>query len=99
MTEAQDGRESPEHPGGQPRRRGDHSSRRCWRLGSVQLAEHAAPGAATLQVLQGRVRLVTSVESSEWDQGDHVAIPPARHRLGELGGTLPSLTVAATPSG
>jgi hypothetical protein len=62
------------------------SSRRCWRLGSVQLAEHAAPGAATLQVLQGRVRLVTSIESSERDQGDHVAIPPARHRLESVEG-------------
>jgi quercetin dioxygenase-like cupin family protein len=31
--------------------------------GGVQLAEHDAPGAATLQVLQGRVRLVTSEES------------------------------------
>jgi hypothetical protein len=31
----------------------------------VDLAEHDAPGAATLQVLQGRVRLVTSEESWE----------------------------------
>jgi quercetin dioxygenase-like cupin family protein len=31
--------------------------------GGVQLAEHDAPGAATLQVLRGRVRLVTSEES------------------------------------
>src|SRR4029450_2273029 len=54
--------------------------------GSVQLAEHAAPGAATLQGLQGRVRLVTSEESSEWDQGDHVATPPGRHRLESLEG-------------
>jgi quercetin dioxygenase-like cupin family protein len=31
--------------------------------GGVRLAEHDAPGAAMLQVLQGRVRLVTSEES------------------------------------
>ena len=35
--------------------------------GGVHLAEHDAPGAGTLQVLQGRVRLVTSEES--WELG------------------------------
>jgi hypothetical protein len=35
--------------------------------GGVHLAEHDAPGPATLQVLQGRVRLVTSEES--WELG------------------------------
>ena len=35
--------------------------------GGVHLAEHDAPGPAMLQVLQGRVRLVTSEES--WELG------------------------------
>jgi len=39
--------------------------------GGVQLAEHDAPGAATLQVLHGRVRLVTSQASWELGQSDH----------------------------
>src|SRR5512132_2243018 len=39
--------------------------------GGVQLAEHDAPGAATLQVLHGRVRLVTSQASRELGQSDH----------------------------
>jgi hypothetical protein len=36
-------------------------------LGGVHLAEHDVPGPATLQVLQGRVRLVASEES--WELG------------------------------
>jgi quercetin dioxygenase-like cupin family protein len=49
--------------------------------GGVQLADHDAPGPATLQVLRGRVRLVTSEESWELGQGDHPQLPPTRHRL------------------
>jgi hypothetical protein len=37
--------------------------------GGVHLADHDAPGAATLQVLWGRVRLVTGEESWELGQG------------------------------
>jgi quercetin dioxygenase-like cupin family protein len=47
--------------------------------GGVHLAEHDAPGPATLQVLQGRVRLVTSEERWELGQGDHLQLPPSRH--------------------
>jgi quercetin dioxygenase-like cupin family protein len=49
--------------------------------GGVQVAEHDAPGPATLQVLRGRVRLVTSEESRELGQGDHLQLPSTRHRL------------------
>jgi quercetin dioxygenase-like cupin family protein len=44
-------------------------------------ADYDAPGAATLQVLQGRVRLVTSEASWELRQGDHLQLSPTWHRL------------------
>ena len=39
------------------------------------------PWAATLQVLQDRVRLVTSKASWDGGQGDHLQIPSTRHRF------------------
>lgn len=63
------------------------------------LAEHDAPGAATLQVMRGRVRLLTNGERWELGEGDHIQIPAARHRLESLEDAAVLLTVATTPSG
>ena len=45
------------------------------------LDEHEAPEEATLQVLQGRVRLTAGEETWEGGAGELLIIPPARHDL------------------
>ena len=44
-------------------------------LAGHELAEHESPGEATLQVLEGRVRLSAEDESWEGSTGDHVVTP------------------------
>ncbi|MDQ0946883.1 quercetin dioxygenase-like cupin family protein [Streptomyces phaeochromogenes] len=46
-----------------------------------ELAEHEAPGAATLTCLTGRVTLGTTDRTWPLGQGDIVAIPDQRHSL------------------
>jgi quercetin dioxygenase-like cupin family protein len=55
--------------------------------------EHDSPGEATLQVLQGHVRLTAGDEAWEGKTGDHVTIPPRRHALESLEDSVVILTV------
>jgi quercetin dioxygenase-like cupin family protein len=59
-----------------------------------ELAEHENPGEATLQILQGRVRL--STKDAEWDgmPGDFLIIPQDRHGVKALEDCVVLLTVA-----
>lgn len=58
------------------------------------LADHASPGEATLQVLQGRVRLATSEEEWTGGPGDQVLIPAAVHNLTAVHDAVVLLVVA-----
>lgn len=58
------------------------------------LAEHASPGAATLQVLCGRVRLTAQDRSWSGAAGDLLVIPDARHALHADEDSVVLLTVA-----
>lgn len=59
-----------------------------------ELAEHDSPGEATLQVLQGRVRLIAGDEAWQGAAGDYVTLPPGRHSLAALEDAAVLLTVA-----
>jgi quercetin dioxygenase-like cupin family protein len=58
------------------------------------LNEHESPGEATLQVLRGRVALVSDDESAEGAPGDFLVIPNSRHRLDALDDSAVLLTVS-----
>lgn len=57
------------------------------------LDEHDSPGEATLQVLQGRVKLTDSQNGWEGSPGDHIVIPRTRHGLDALEDSVVLLTV------
>ncbi|WP_313555468.1 DUF488 family protein, N3 subclade [Miniimonas arenae] len=61
------------------------------------LADHDAPGEATLQVLRGHARLTTVTESWDLAYGALVAIPHERHGLSAIEDTVVLLTVVVTP--
>jgi quercetin dioxygenase-like cupin family protein len=58
-----------------------------------ELAEHESPGEATLQVLQGHVRLTAGDDTWEGQTGDYVTIPSRRHALRSLEDSVVMLTV------
>ncbi|WP_153504089.1 cupin domain-containing protein [Cumulibacter manganitolerans] len=61
--------------------------------GGRALGEHESPGEASLQVLDGRVRLIAGEQHWEGVAGDYLIIPPARHDLEALSDTVVLLTV------
>lgn len=65
-------------------------------LGGHDLSEHDSPGEATLQVLQGHVRLTTNGHAWEGKTGDYVAIPAERHALHAVEDSVVMLTVLKT---
>ena len=60
------------------------------------LAEHPAPGEATLLVLCGRVVLRAGEEAVELDAGDLMDIPPRRHSVLAVTEAAILLTVAGS---
>ncbi|OBJ49180.1 cupin domain-containing protein [Mycobacterium sp. 1423905.2] len=62
-------------------------------LADHDLSEHDSPGEATLQVLQGRVRLTAGDDTWEGQAGDYVAIPRQRHALHAVEDAVVMLTV------
>ncbi|WP_295693796.1 LuxR family transcriptional regulator [Lapillicoccus sp.] len=63
-------------------------------VSGTELAEHDAPPAATLQVVQGQVRLYWEHGERVLDQGEITDIPPARHALQARTDAVVLLTVA-----
>jgi quercetin dioxygenase-like cupin family protein len=59
-----------------------------------KLDDHESPGEATLQVLQGRVRV--TISSAGWDgsPGDHIILPRERHGLSAIEDSVVLLTVS-----
>ena len=63
-------------------------------LSGAELAEHASPRAATLQIISGEVRLVAGERTWSLRSGDLIAIPPQRHSLHADADAVVLLTVA-----
>ncbi len=59
-----------------------------------QLAEHANPGEATLQVLQGRVNLTWADGQQTVSAGEYLIIPDATHAVDALEDSILVLTVS-----
>jgi quercetin dioxygenase-like cupin family protein len=69
-------------------------------LAGHDLSEHDSPGEATLQVLQGHVRLTVAAGAWDGKTGDYVVIPPERHALHAVEDSVVMLTVLKSiPSG
>ena len=58
-----------------------------------ELGEHESPGEASLQVIQGEVRLSAGGASWELHAGDYMLIPRERHDLKALSDAVVLLTV------
>jgi quercetin dioxygenase-like cupin family protein len=56
--------------------------------------DHESPGEATLQVIQGRVRVTNSTSGWDGAPGDHIVLPRDRHGLHAIEDSVVLLTVA-----
>ncbi|HEX6342542.1 LuxR family transcriptional regulator [Umezawaea sp.] len=63
-------------------------------LGGQHLHDHESGGEATLQVLQGHVRLVAGPDSWDGSPGDLLAVPDRMHRVEAVADSVVLLTVA-----
>jgi quercetin dioxygenase-like cupin family protein len=63
--------------------------------GGSELAEHNSPGQSTLQVLQGRVRVIAGTDTWTGGPGDLLVLPPDRHSLHADSDAVVLLTVLA----
>ncbi|MBW0018894.1 MAG: cupin domain-containing protein [Mycobacterium sp.] len=68
-------------------------------LAGHDLSEHDSPGEATLQVLQGHVRLTAGDGAWDGKPGDYIAIPPRRHALHAVEDSVVILTVLKSQPG
>ncbi|OBH02401.1 MULTISPECIES: cupin domain-containing protein [unclassified Mycobacterium] len=68
-------------------------------LADHDLSEHDSSGEATLQVLQGHVRLTTGGDAWDGKAGDYVAIPAQRHALHAVEDSVVMLTVLKSQPG
>ena len=64
-------------------------------VGGAELAEHNSPGQATLQVLQGRVRVNAGADTWSGGVGELLVIPRERHSLHADEDSVVLLTVLA----
>ncbi|WP_310785820.1 cupin domain-containing protein [Mycobacterium sp. Z3061] len=64
-----------------------------------ELSEHDSPGEATLQVLEGHVRLTAGDDAWEGKTGDYLAIPRVRHALLAVQDSVVMLTVLKSQPG
>lgn len=64
-------------------------------VGGAELAEHNSPGQATLQVLQGQVRVTAGADTWAGGPGDLLVIPQERHGLHADSDAVVLLTVLA----
>ncbi|MGO8769445.1 cupin domain-containing protein [Mycobacterium sp.] len=65
-------------------------------LAGHDLAEHDSPGEATLQVLQGHVRLTAGDDACDGETGDYLVLPAQRHALHAVEDSVVMLTVLKT---
>ncbi len=61
----------------------------------AELADHTAPGNASLQVLLGRVRLSSASGATEGGPGTLMVVPPERHGLAALEDSVVLLSVVS----